>query len=76
MQAGSRWLRWISWEPSRIGNCLGSESEGRGTPRGEAVVWVELCDADSEALHRELKLHCVTAETSTRSVRMTWTTCP
>jgi hypothetical protein len=47
-----------------LGNCLGSESEGRGMPRGEAVVWVELATRIPKSLHRALKLHCVTAETS------------
>jgi len=30
----------------------------------EAVVWVQLATRIPKALHRELKLHCVTAETS------------
>jgi predicted HicB family RNase H-like nuclease len=30
----------------------------------EAVVWVQLGTRIPKALHRELKLHCVTAETS------------
>jgi hypothetical protein len=29
----------------------------------EAVVWVQLTTRIPKALHRELKLHCVTAET-------------
>jgi predicted HicB family RNase H-like nuclease len=29
----------------------------------EAVVWVQLMTRIPKALHRELKLHCVTAET-------------
>jgi hypothetical protein len=47
-----------------LGNSLGGESEGRGMPRGEAVVWVELATRIPKSLHRALKLHCVTAETS------------
>ena len=47
-----------------MGNCLGGESEGRGMPRGEAVVWVELATRIPKSLHRALKLHGVTAETS------------
>jgi predicted HicB family RNase H-like nuclease len=30
----------------------------------EEVVWVQLATRIPKALHRELKLHCVTAETS------------
>lgn len=30
----------------------------------EAVVWVQLATRIPKPLHRELKLHCVTAETS------------
>lgn len=30
----------------------------------EAVVWVQLATRIPKSLHRELKLHCVTAETS------------
>lgn len=30
----------------------------------EAVVWVQLATRIPKSLHRELKLHCVTADTS------------
>jgi predicted HicB family RNase H-like nuclease len=30
----------------------------------EEVVWIQLATRIPKALHRELKLHCVTAETS------------
>jgi predicted HicB family RNase H-like nuclease len=30
----------------------------------DAVVWVQLSTRIPKSLHRELKLHCVTAETS------------
>jgi predicted HicB family RNase H-like nuclease len=33
-------------------------------PRGEAVVWVELATRIPKSLHRALKLHCVSTETS------------
>jgi len=32
--------------------------------RSEDVVWVQLATRIPKSLHRDLKLHCVTAETS------------
>jgi predicted HicB family RNase H-like nuclease len=47
-----------------LGNCLGSESEAWGMPRGEAVAWDQLATRIPKSLHRALKLRCVTVGTS------------
>jgi hypothetical protein len=33
-------------------------------PRGSSIVWVQLATRIPKSLHRELRLHCVTVDTS------------
>ena len=36
----------------------------RGQARDDSVVWVQLATRIPKSLHRDLKLHCVTVDTS------------
>jgi hypothetical protein len=47
-----------------MGELLGGETEGRSMAGDETVVWVQLATRIPKPLHRNLKLHCVTVDTS------------